>query len=69
MSIVSSGIDPTLAERVRRGEYVVDAEAVAEAVLRRWRRGGSLVLVPSEPSGRPAVLPEENEAAAVDDVA
>jgi hypothetical protein len=66
---VSPGIDPTLAERVRRGEYVVDVDAVAEAVLRRWRRGGSLVLVPSEPADGPAVLPDEHEPTAVDDVA
>jgi len=66
---VSSGIDPTLAERIRRGEYQVDANAVAEAVLRRWRRGGSLVLVPSEPLDEPAVLADEDQAAAVDDVA
>ena len=43
-----------LARAIARGEYVVDAHAVAEAMLRRWRRR-SAVLVPAQPLDRPAV--------------
>jgi hypothetical protein len=77
--MVSSGIDATLVERVRRGDYVVDAEAVAEALVRRWRRdalgsaGGaridSLVFVAAEPLDGPAVRPDEDQPAPGADVA
>ena len=54
-----------LTARVRRGEYVVDADAVAAAMLRRWRQGGSGVFVPAEALDRPAVLPDEDEPVAL----
>ena len=57
-----------LAARVRRGEYVVDADAVAAAMLRRWRQGGSGVFVPAESLDRPAVLPDEDDPVALDDL-
>ena len=59
---MGTSIDMTLAERVRRGEYVVDAEAVAEAMLRKWRMG-SLVLVPAESLDGTAVGSGDDEPA------
>jgi hypothetical protein len=67
--MVNAGIDPEFAARIARGDYVVDAEAVAEAVLRRWRRGTSLMLVASEPLDPPAVRADEDEPAAGDGLA
>ena len=58
----------SLAARVRSGEYVVDADAVAEAMLRRWRQGRSGVFVPAEALDRPAVLIEEDDPVALDDL-
>jgi hypothetical protein len=66
--MVSTDIDVSLVERVRRGEYVVDAEAVAEAMLRRWRRE-SAVLVAAQALHGPAVAAGEDEAAPGRDVA
>jgi Anti-sigma-28 factor, FlgM len=57
-----------LAERIARGEYVVDAEAVAEAILRRWR-GDSPVLVPAQVVDGTTVGPCEDEPAPGDDAA
>ena len=62
-------IDPALARRVVRGEYMVDADAVAEAMLRRWRRDPSLVFVAPQPVERPAVVIEHDEPASLDDLA
>lgn len=62
-------IDPALARKVERGEYVVNARAVAEAMLRRWRRGDLPVLVPAQPLERPAVIVEDDEPASIDDLA
>jgi hypothetical protein len=64
---MSTGIDETLAERVRRGEYVVDAEAVAEAMLRR-RLGDSPVLVAVEPVDGTTVGARDDEPAAGGDL-
>ena len=67
--MVGVGERADLAERIARGEYVVDAEAVAEAILRRWRGEHSLVLVTSQPLDRPAVESDEDESATDHDVA
>jgi hypothetical protein len=50
-----------LAQLIERGEYVIDARAVAEAILRRRDGAGSPVLVAPEAVHRPAVLAEEDE--------
>jgi hypothetical protein len=63
---MGTGADPSLGERIARGEYVVDPHAVAEAMLRRlW----STVLVAPESLDRPAVLADEDEPVAGDDLA
>jgi Anti-sigma-28 factor, FlgM len=67
--VVSAGEHAELAERIARGEYVVDAEAVAEAMLRRWRGEDSLVLVAPQPLDRPTVDADEDEPAAGADLA
>jgi hypothetical protein len=64
--MVSTGGDPSLRERIARGEYVVDPRAVADAMLRRPR---SLVLVPAEALERLAVLADEDEPLPGPDVA
>jgi hypothetical protein len=56
-------MDAALVERIRRGEYVIDEHAVAEAVLRRWRRAPSAVLVPAQPLDRAAVGSDQDEPA------
>jgi hypothetical protein len=71
--MVSRTIDAAFVERVRRGEYDMDAHSVAEAMIRRWRRPGglasgegaalrSLVLVATEPFDDPAIGSEEGKA-------
>jgi hypothetical protein len=77
--MVSSGIDATLVERVRRGDYVVDEQAVAEAIVRRWRRDAigsarraridSPVFIAAEPLDTAAVRPDEDEPVPGADVA
>jgi hypothetical protein len=73
--VVSTGGDPSLRERIARGEYVVDPRAVAEAMLSaagRARTEGlwrSTVLVAPESLDRPPVGAEENEPLPGDDVA
>ena len=70
--MLSTTIDASLAERIRRGEYEVDAHAVAEAMIRRSRkpqalgsaecaRIGSVVLIAAQALDDPAVLPDEGE--------
>jgi hypothetical protein len=58
-----------LATLIERGEYVVDARAVAEAMLKRLDRVGSPVLVAAEPLDRQSVLAQEDDAASRDDLA
>jgi hypothetical protein len=65
--MVSAGVDASLAARVRRGEYVVDAEAVAEAMMRRWRE--SAVLVAAQVVDGTTVGPREDEPAPGGDLA
>jgi hypothetical protein len=70
VSVMRTGIDPALVDRVRRGEYEVDARAVAEAMIDRLCGGGpSLVLVAAQPLDRAAVGADEDEPAAGDDFA
>jgi Anti-sigma-28 factor, FlgM len=64
---VSAGLDE-LAERIARGEYEVDAEAVAEAMMRRWRTP-LMVLVAAQALDGAAVGADEDEPAAGGDVA
>jgi hypothetical protein len=70
--MVSRTNNAAFAERVRRGEYEVDAHAVAEAMIRRWRRPGGLasgedapprsfVLVAAEPFDHSAVRADEDK--------
>jgi hypothetical protein len=81
--MMSTGIDAALAERVRRGDYVVDAEAVAEAMMRRWLRAAwpqalgsaecariaSPVLVAAQPLDGPSAGVDEDQPAAGADAA
>lgn len=66
--MVDAGLDQ-LAERIARGEYVVDAEAVAEAMIMRWRNGPSMVLVAAQALDGDTVGADEDEPAAGADVA
>jgi hypothetical protein len=71
--MVSRTIDSAFVERVRRGQYEVDARAVAEAMIRRWKNPGgfgrSAVLVPREALDRAAVRADERESKARGDLA
>jgi Anti-sigma-28 factor, FlgM len=78
--MVSTGGDPSLRERIARGEYVVDPQAVAEAMLcasarlGRARRNALLgarspMLVPAEALERLAVLRDDDEPLPGPDVA
>ena len=68
VQVVSMTVDATLVERVRRGEYEVDADAVAEAMLQRWKTM-SFVLVAAQALDEPAVWTDELEPEAGPDVA
>jgi hypothetical protein len=67
--VVDQGEQAGLAKRIARGGYVVDPEAVAEAIIRRWQSGWSLVLVPAEPADGTAVEADEHETATGADLA
>jgi hypothetical protein len=67
--MLSTTIDATLVERIRRGEYELDAHAVAEAMIRRLKRPqalgsaecariGSFVLIAAQALDDPAVRDE-----------
>ena len=60
-----------IARQVQRGEYVVDAEAVAAAMLRRWaaEQSGSAVLVPAQALDRATVGAQELESGPPEDLA
>jgi hypothetical protein len=45
--MVNMTIDEGLVDRVRRGEYEVDAHAVAEAMMRRWSEPQALGSCPA----------------------
>jgi hypothetical protein len=66
--MVNMTIDENLVDRVRRGDYEVDARAVAEAMMRRWS-SGSVVLVAPQAVDEPAVRSDEGEPGAGPDVA
>jgi hypothetical protein len=66
--MVSTTIDATLVERVRRGEYEVDPDAVAGAMIRRWKTM-SFVLVAAQALDEPAVRADEREPHTSSDVA
>jgi hypothetical protein len=70
--MVSRTINAAFVERVRRGEYEVDAHAIAEAMIRRWRMSAGLasgegaplrssVLVAAEPLEDPPVSGDEDK--------
>jgi hypothetical protein len=48
-----------LGSRVARGEYVIDTQRVAEAMLRR-RGAGLLVLIPGDGKGSPVSGPQND---------
>ena len=58
--MLSTTIDASLVGRIRRGEYDVDAQAVAEAMIRRWQ-STSFVLIAAQALDDPPVLPDEPE--------
>jgi hypothetical protein len=58
--MLSTTIDAGLVERVRRGEYEVDAHAVAQAMISRWA-ATSFMLIAAQAVDKPAVLPDEGE--------
>jgi hypothetical protein len=65
--MVNMTIDEGLVDRVRRGDYEVDARAVAEAMIRRWN-SASVVLVAPQALDQPAVGSDEGEPGAGPDV-
>ena len=78
--MMNSTIDASLVDRVRRGDYEVNAHAVAEAMIRRWNkpqalgsaecaRIGSSVLIADQALDQPAVRSDEREPGAGPDVA
>jgi hypothetical protein len=66
--MVNTTIDEGLVDRVMRGEYEVNAHAVAEAMIRRWN-STSVVLVAPQAVDEPAVGSDEGEPGAGPDVA
>ncbi len=58
--MLSTTIDASLVERIRRGEYEVDAHAVAEAMIRRSKTM-SFVFIAAQALNEPAVGPDERE--------
>jgi hypothetical protein len=58
--MLSTTIDASLVERIRRGEYDVDAQAVAEAMIRRWQ-STSFVLIAAQALDDPAVGSDDHE--------
>jgi Anti-sigma-28 factor, FlgM len=66
--MLSTTIDASLAERIRRGEYEVDPQAVAQAMINRWA-ATSFMLIAAQAVDEPAVRPDEGEPGAGPDVA
>jgi hypothetical protein len=65
--MMNTTIDEHLVDRVRRGDYEVDAHAVAEAMIRRWN-STSVVLIADQALDEPAVGSDEREPGAGPDV-
>jgi hypothetical protein len=65
--MMNTTIDEGLVDRVRRGDYEVDAHAVAEAMIRRWN-STSVVLIADQALDEPAVASDEREPGAGPDV-
>jgi hypothetical protein len=66
--MLSTTIDATLVERIRRGDYEVDPGAVAQAMISRWA-ATSFMLIAAQAVDDPAVLPDEGEPESGPDVA
>ena len=66
--MLSTTIDASLVERVRRGEYEVDPGAVAQAMISRWA-ATSFMLIAAQAVDEPAVRPDEGEPGTGRDVA
>jgi hypothetical protein len=67
--MMSTRSKDALARQIARGEYVVDTQAVAAAMIRRSGGSPSLVLVAPQPLDRAAVRVEQDESAPGADVA
>jgi hypothetical protein len=67
LHMMNTTIDGSFVDRVRRGEYEVNAHAVAEAMMRRWN-STSIVLVAPQPLDEPAAGSDEREPGAGPDV-
>jgi hypothetical protein len=66
--MLSTTIDASLVERIRRGEYEVDPEAVAQAMISRLA-ATSFMLIAAQALDEPAVPPDEREPGTGPDVA
>ena len=62
-SSTEHGTGSSLKNLLANGQYVVDPEAVAEAIIRRGSRGGSSVLVPAQLFDDLPASADEGEAA------
>jgi hypothetical protein len=69
VSMMSTMSKDALARAIAHGEYVVDAHAVAEAMLRRSGGAPSLVLVAPQPLDPVTVRIEQDEPGSGADVA
>jgi hypothetical protein len=67
--MMSTRSKDALARLIARGEYVVDTQAVAAAMIRRSGGSPSLVLVATQPLDRAPVRVEQDESAPGADVA
>jgi hypothetical protein len=70
VSRMENGTRTGLRRLLAKGEYVVDPEAVAEAIIQRGHgRGGSGVLVPAQLFDELPSSPDEGETTAAPDLA
>jgi Anti-sigma-28 factor, FlgM len=66
--VLSTTIDASLVERISRGEYRVDPEEVAQAMISRWA-ATSFMLIAAQAAGEPAVGSDERQPGAGPDLA